>query len=87
MAAYRLVFRRSVSKDLRGIPEDDLRRILARIEALAEDPRGRGCEKLSGAERWRARQGRYRVLYEIHDDEETVVVVKVGHRRHVYRGT
>lgn len=87
MAAYRLVFRRSVSKDLRGIAASDLRRILARIEGLAEDPRGRGCEKLSGAERWRVRQGRYRILYEIHDDEETVIVVKVGHRRHVYRGT
>lgn len=86
MGAYRLVFRRPVSKDLRAIPGDDLRRILARIEALAEDPRGPGCEKLSGAERYRVRQGRYRILYEIDDAEVTVTVVKVGHRRHVYRG-
>lgn len=85
MAAYRLVFRRPVSKDLRGIPQDDLRRILGRIESLAHDPRGAGCEKLSAAERYRVRQGRYRILYEIHDDEATVVIVKVGHRRHVYR--
>lgn len=85
MAAFRLIFRHSVSKDLRGIPRDDLRRILGRVETLAHDPRGPGCEKLSGAERYRVRQGRYRILYEIHDDEATVVVVKVGHRRHVYR--
>lgn len=85
MAAYRLVFRRSVSKDLRGIPKDDLRRILERIETLAHDPRPPGCEKLSGAERYRVRQGRYRILYEIHEAEVTVVVVKIGHRREVYR--
>lgn len=85
MAAYRLLFRRSVGKDLRGIPGGDLRRILGRIESLAQDPRGAGCEKLSGAERYRVRQGDYRILYEIHEAEVTVIVVKVGHRRHVYR--
>ena len=64
----------------------DLRRILERIESLRDDPRPVGCEKLSVQERYRIRQGNYRILYEILDLEVVVEVVKVGHRREVYRG-
>ena len=85
MARYKLVVRRSVAKDLRSLPQADVARILARIEALQDDPRPPGCEKLSGLERYRIRQGVYRILYEIADQVLTVVVVKVGHRREVYR--
>jgi mRNA interferase RelE/StbE len=85
MARYKLVVRRSVAKDLRALPQADVARILARIEALQIDPRPPGCEKLSGLERYRIRQGVYRILYEIADEVLTVVVVKVGHRREVYR--
>ena len=85
MASYRLEFKRSVAKDLRGLPKEDVRRILDRIEALGEDPRPPGCEKLSAAERYRIRQGANRILYEIHDAHLVVLVVKVGHRREVYR--
>lgn len=85
MARYKLVVRRSVAKDLRSLPQADVARILARIEALQLDPRPPGCEKLSGLERYRIRQGVYRILYEIADEVLTVVVVKVGHRREVYR--
>lgn len=85
MARYKLVVRRSVAKDLRALPQADIARILARIEALQDDPRPPGCEKLSGLERYRIRQGVYRILYEIADEVLTVVVVKVGHRREVYR--
>ncbi len=85
MAVYELIVRKSVSTDLRAIPKQDLERILARIAALATDPRPPGCEKLSGLERYRLRQGRYRILYEIEDARLTVTVVKVGHRRDVYR--
>ncbi len=85
MARYKLVVRRSVAKDLRSLPQADVARILARIEALQMDPRPPGCEKLSGLERYRIRQGVYRILYEIADEVLTVVVVKVGHRREVYR--
>ena len=85
MASYRLVFRKSVTKDLRAIPKADLARILERVEALAEDPRPPGCEKLSGQERYRLRQGRYRILYEIADRALIVTVVKIAHRRHAYR--
>ena len=85
MASYELVFRKSVAKDLRAIPNPDVKRILKRIRDLAEDPRPDGCEKLSGQERYRVRQGVYRIIYEIEDDRLIVLVVKVGHRREVYR--
>ncbi len=85
MAVYELIVRKSVSTDLRVIPKKDLQRILARIAALATDPRPPGCEKLSSLERYRLRQGRYRILYEIQEARLTVTVVKVGHRRDVYR--
>lgn len=81
---YRLVFRKSVAKDLRSLPKADVSRILKRIEALAQDPRPAGCEKLSGLERYRVRQGMYRIVYEIVDHELIVTVVKVGRRRDVY---
>ena len=85
MASYELVFKKSVAKDLRAFPKQDVRRILQRIRALANGPRPAGCEKLSGQARYRVRQGMYRILYEIADKELIVVVVKVGHRRDVYR--
>ncbi len=85
MGSYRLIFRKSVAKDLRHIPNQDLRRLLGAIESLSEEPRPAGSEKLSGQERYRVRQGDYRIIYEIKDDEVTVVVVKVGHRKDVYR--
>ena len=85
MASYELAFRRSVAKDLRAIPKRDVARILERIRRLASDPRPPGCEKLSGMERYRIRQGAYRILYEIEDSTVTVTVVKVAHRREVYR--
>ena len=86
MAVYSIFFRESVSKDLAAIPRDDLKRIMERIGRLADDPRPVGCEKLSGQEKYRLRQGNYRIVYSIQDNELTVWVVKVGHRREVYRG-
>jgi mRNA interferase RelE/StbE len=85
MASYELVFKRSVAKDLRAFPKQDVRRILARARALAEDPRPPGCEKLSGRDRYRVRQGVYRIIYEIDDARIVVLVVKIGHRREIYR--
>lgn len=84
MAVFKVFFRASVEKDLQGIPGKDLRRIFHRIEALAENPRPPGCEKLTGQERYRIRQGNYRVLYSIQDRELTVWVVKIGHRKGIY---
>jgi mRNA interferase RelE/StbE len=85
MAAYRAFFKRSVEKDLAPIPKKDVNRILQRIKGLEEDPRPPGCEKLTGEERYRLRQGRYRIIYSIQDCELTVWIVKVGHRKEVYR--
>ena len=85
MARYRLLFKQSVAKDLRALPQADVAAILRRIETLADDPRPSGCEKISAQERYRVRQGVYRVLYEIRDQELVVTVVKIGHRRDVYR--
>ncbi len=85
MARYELRVKTSVAKDLRDVPKTDLRRSLERIEALRDDPRPAGCEKLSAQELYRIRQGNYRILYEILDLEVIVEVVKIGHRREVYR--
>jgi mRNA interferase RelE/StbE len=84
MANYKIVFKRSVAKDLRPIPNQDVKRILKRIDELAHDPRPPGSEKLTGAEKYRVRQGNYRILYTIEDQIITVTIVKVGHRRDVY---
>ena len=85
MAVYSIFFKDSVRKDLDSIAKNDLQRIIERIGNLAEDPRPVGCEKLSGQEKYRVRQGNYRIIYSIQDTELTVWVVKVGHRREVYR--
>jgi mRNA interferase RelE/StbE len=85
MAAYEIFFRESVWKELKKVPKADLKKILSRIEQLGNDPRPMGCEKLTGHELYRIRQGNYRIVYSIQDNELTVWVVKVGHRKDVYR--
>lgn len=85
MASYELVFKKSVAKDLRALPKQNVKRILQRIQSLPDDPRPAGCEKLSGQERYRIRQGVYRIVYGIQDERLVVLVVKVAHRRDVYR--
>ena len=85
MARYELRFRKSVSKDLAPIPKRDVQRIIETVQALADDPRPPQSKRLSGAEKYRLRCGVYRVLYEIQDDVLVVCIVKVGHRKDVYR--
>jgi len=85
MESYRLLFKRSVARDLRPLPASDVQRLLACIADLAANPRPSGCEKLSAQERYRIRQGRYRVVYEIRDRELVVLIVTVAHRKDVYR--
>jgi mRNA interferase RelE/StbE len=85
MAEYEIYFKASVEKDFRAIPKKDLRKIISRIDALSKDPRPPGHEKLTGQERYRVRQGLYRIIYSIQDKELTIWVVKVGHRKDVYR--
>ena len=87
MARYSLAFKKSVAKDLRNIPNNDIERLLSRIESLCENPRAEGCVKLSGEEKYRVRQGVYRIIYEIQDTELIILVVKVAHRSHVYKSS
>ena len=86
MANYRLLIKPSAVKEIEAIPsKQDRRRLVERIARLAENPRPFGSEKLSGQEKYRLRQGRYRILYLIEDQNLLVFVVKVGHRKDVYR--
>jgi len=85
MTKYNIFFKRSAVKDMDPIPKKDLRRIINRIESLEEDPRPPGCEKLVGQDRYRIRQGNYRIVYSIQDQDLTVSIVKIGPRRDIYR--
>ena len=85
MASYSVSIRKSAAKELEALPAKDRRRVVGRIQGLARNPRPPGCQKLSGEEKYRLRQGDFRILYEIIDDELIVAVVKIGNRRDVYR--
>ncbi|MGH9782645.1 MAG: type II toxin-antitoxin system RelE family toxin [Terriglobia bacterium] len=85
MASYRLLIKPSAVKEIEALPKKDRGRVVAKIQSLASNPRPQGCEKLSGHELYRLRQGNYRILYTVHDTDLVVVVIKVGHRREVYR--
>ena len=88
MAGYRLLIKPSAAKEIETLGQKkDRQRIVNRIAALASEPRPSGCEKLAGAEgRYRIRQGQFRIVYAVDDAVRRVEVVKVGHRREVYRG-
>ncbi len=85
MAKYKLLFKKSVAKDLRSLPKKDIKRLLERVEALAVDPRGFGSKKLSGQQYYRVRQGSYRIVYEIVDDQLIVHVIRIANRAKSYR--
>lgn len=85
MASYRLLIKPSAAKELEELRRKDRARIVQRISQLATDPRPPGCEKLSGHDQFRVRPGDFRVVYSIDDAEPSVLVVKIGHRRDVYR--
>ena len=85
MASYKLLIKPSAGKDIEALRKQDRRRIIAKITSLSRDPRPPSCEKLSGHDQYRLRQGNYRIVYEIQDLDLVVVVVTVGHRREVYR--
>ncbi|MSQ33224.1 MAG: type II toxin-antitoxin system RelE/ParE family toxin [Dehalococcoidia bacterium] len=85
MASYSVVIADSALKELTRIPKRYRARVVRRIGGLAQDPRPPGCQKLSEQGRYRLRQGPYRVVYQVLDDTHTVDIVKVGHRREIYR--
>lgn len=87
MARFEVLIKRSAVKEIESIArKKDRQRVVRRIGQLAEDPRPPGCRRLSGRDRYRLRQGSYRIVYAIEDEKLIVYVVKVGHRRDVYRG-
>ena len=85
MANYNLRITKSAAKELENVPKQDRLRIIEKIHLLGENPRPHGSEKLSGDEKYRIRQGDYRILYTIDDQIITVTVVKIGNRRDVYK--
>ena len=85
MESYKVLIRRSAADELGRIPKKDLRRIVEHIGKLAAEPRPDRCEKLSGQERLRVRQGDYRIVYSVDDAVGTVEVVRIGHRSEIYR--
>ena len=87
MANYKLYIKPSAVKEIESLPKKDRARVVKKIQGLAHDPRPPGCEKLTGEEKYRVRQGRYRIVYSITDKELIVIVIKVGHRKGIYKKT
>jgi mRNA interferase RelE/StbE len=85
MENYKIEIKKSAAKEIVALPKHDLKRVLEKIGELAENPRPNGCKKLSGDEKYRIRSGNYRVLYSIENDVLIVYVVKVGHRKDIYK--
>ena len=85
MAEYKIYFKESVEKDIRNIPKKELTKIIRRIRKLATRPRPPGCEKLTDQENYRLRQGQYRIIYSVQDKDLTIFIVKIAHRKDIYR--
>jgi len=85
MAKYKISIKSTAAKELEDIPKKELRKIIKRIQSLAENPRAQGAQKLSGQEQYRVRQGDYRIVYSIKDKDRIIDIVKIGHRREIYR--
>ncbi|MDD5359785.1 MAG: type II toxin-antitoxin system RelE/ParE family toxin [Sulfurovaceae bacterium] len=84
MADYKIEIKKSAQKEIKNLPNKELKKVIDKIASLAHEPRPAGCKKLSGEEKYRIRVGSYRVLYGIEDDILVIYVVKVGHRKDVY---
>lgn len=85
MAKYKIQIKTSAVKELNKLPKKDLKKVVVKIQALSENPRPPGCEKLSADEKYRIRHGNYRIIYSIEDDILIVFVVKIGHRKDIYK--
>jgi mRNA interferase RelE/StbE len=85
MGKYKIKFKKSAEKELRKIPAKELKKILAKIKNLSDNPHPKGSIKLANQEKYRIRFGNYRILYNIENNILTVFIVQVGHRKEVYR--
>lgn len=85
MATYNIQIKKSAQKEIKALPATDRQRIITKIQSLANNPRGPDSKKLSAHEYYRVRVGVYRILYEICDDVLLIMIVRVAHRKEVYR--
>ena len=86
MGSYNLLIRPAAAKELAALPRKDRERITTKLNSLSTEPRPAGCEKLSGHESlYRLRRGSYRIVYWIDDVSQTVGVIRIRHRKDVYR--
>ena len=85
MGSYSVHLKRSATKEIEALPRKDRARIIERIRILSDDPRPAGSTKLSGREVYRIRQGDYRIVYAVDDQDRVVMVTVVAHRRDAYR--
>jgi len=85
VVSYKIFIKPSAVKELETLPRKNIQRITSKIQSLKDNPRPHGCEKLSAQQQYRIRQGNYRIIYSIDDAESSVHVVKIGHRRDVYK--
>jgi mRNA interferase RelE/StbE len=85
MAKYEISIKKSAVKELEDIQKKELQKIIEKIQSLSSHPRPQGSQKLSQKEQYRIRQGDDRVVYSIDDDNFEVHIIKVGHRREIYR--
>ncbi len=85
MAKYKIAVKKSAVKELGDIPKKELQKIIKKMQDLSSNPRPQGTQKLSHKEQYRIRQGDYRIIYSIQDDDLTVNIIKVGHRKEIYR--
>ena len=87
MASYKVLLKTTAGKEIAAVDsKQDRQRIIAKIQGLATNPRPRGSEKLAGySDRYRVRQGNYRIVYLIDDESNEVTIFKVGNRKDVYR--
>ena len=83
--SYSLHILRRTQKELAQLPRESYFRMRDSIRDLADNPRPKGCQKLTGRDGWRIRVGDFRVIYDVADNKQTVVILHVGHRRDVYR--
>jgi mRNA interferase RelE/StbE len=85
MAGYRIFFKKPLEKDCRSIPKTYLTKFLAKIQYLKDDPRSKGSEKLTGQDLYQIRQGIFRIVYSIQDNELTIWIIKIAHRKKIYQ--
>ena len=83
---YRVELRRNSQKALDRLPKQERLKIISALIELEQNPRPKGIEKIRGTELWRIREGDYRLIYHVDDGKKLITVVRIGHRRDIYRG-